>query len=252
MSLMHTTDYSQIARRYDLNPIRKRFAPEKCIAELLAASKSPLALLDLACGTGNYLESQHAAYGQQLIRWFGCDLSAEMLAVARTKVGFAELVECDAQSLPYQDGAFDVIAINFAFHHFRDKRTCLREAHRTLKVGGYLLMHNICPEEMPDWWVYRYFPSTRVIDNERFWTEDHVRSEMEALHFEVSRQLEYERDRTLSDHLFEARNREVSQLTLLPESEYSAGLKTMEADSQKGVAYAAPTVLIHRTCRRLA
>ena len=41
--------------------------------------------------------------------------------------------------------AFDVIALNLAFHRFENKPKSLDEIYRVLKVGGMLLMHDIRP-----------------------------------------------------------------------------------------------------------
>jgi SAM-dependent methyltransferase len=81
-----TTDYSKIAPAYDANPIRRRWEPEPAIAAALAGTTGPVLVLDLACGTGNFLAAQRAAFSDPRLVWHGCDLAAAMLEIARTKL----------------------------------------------------------------------------------------------------------------------------------------------------------------------
>jgi ubiquinone/menaquinone biosynthesis C-methylase UbiE len=130
------TDYARIFDRYDANPDRHRIAVDAEIA-LLSQRRTPLRILDLACGTGNWLGVQVRAHGSHGMGWHGLDASPEMLGLARQKVPEAMLVLGRAEELPYDDGEFDFVAVNFAFHHFEQKkrrwmnsRGCWRSADR--------------------------------------------------------------------------------------------------------------------------
>jgi ubiquinone/menaquinone biosynthesis C-methylase UbiE len=166
---MKETDYSKIAKNYDSNPLRTDFSKEQLIQDKLKNKSDSLSLLDLACGTGSFLQKQYEEYKYNKISWYGCDLSTDMLDIASKKDPFAQLSLCDAASLPYSAESFDIINCDFAFHHFTDKQNCINEMYRTLKNEGIIKILNICPEYMPSSWVYHYFPSTVGIDNERFW-----------------------------------------------------------------------------------
>jgi demethylmenaquinone methyltransferase/2-methoxy-6-polyprenyl-1,4-benzoquinol methylase len=75
-------------------------------------------VLDVATGTG--------AVALELVRRHGCrvvgvDQSAGMLAEARRRVnGRVELVEADAQSLPFADGAFDALTFTYLLRYVAD------------------------------------------------------------------------------------------------------------------------------------
>ncbi len=228
------TDYSRIADRYDKNPIRHHQPREALITEVLAARKGAVKILDLACGTGNYLAAQIRHFPQKRIRWFGCDLSPEMLDRARGKRLAAELSIGNAEELAYASGSFDMVACNFAFHHFLDKARCIREIRRTLKSGGVFVMSNICPEMMPASWVYHYFPQTRAIDRERFWTNQRLFRNFQAEGFTLSMTTTIEtRDFLLSGMIEEAKNRDMSQLTLIGGEEYREGLSRMKKEASR-------------------
>ena len=90
--------------------------------------------LELGCGTGVFLE--RVARSGAEIR--GIDLSEDLLAKARTRVGHLPNVVIDngnAEQLPYPDGSFDVVYGSSILHHL-DLDHALREAHRVLRSGG--------------------------------------------------------------------------------------------------------------------
>jgi ubiquinone/menaquinone biosynthesis C-methylase UbiE len=250
--IMRKTDYSRIAGRYDLNPIRKRIPDEPLISEMLKLKDGHLKILDLACGTGNFLHAQYQRYGHLNIAWYGCDLSNEMLEFARSKVPSAHFRICDAASLPCQDDFFDMITCNFAFHHFQGKSECLDEVRRTLKAKGAFLMQNISPEDMPSWWIYHYFPSTRAIDQERFWSRKRIKAELKNRGFTARIATTEMKELSIQNLVAEAENRDISQLTLIDEPEYEEGIDRMKDDLQGGKSYHGELVLLRIVAERIA
>jgi len=100
-------------------------------------------VLDVACGTGvvaRYAWPQVAPSG----RIVGLDLNAGMLAVARSvceKLGARiDWKEGDVASLPFNDGAFDVVLCQHSLQFFPDRRAALAEMHRVLRPAGRLVL----------------------------------------------------------------------------------------------------------------
>ena len=93
-------------------------------------------VLDVATGTG--------AVAAELIRQKGCtvvglDQSAEMLAEARRRLPPAvELVEGDADHLPFADASFDALTFTYLMRYVDDAGATLRELARVVKPGGTL------------------------------------------------------------------------------------------------------------------
>jgi demethylmenaquinone methyltransferase/2-methoxy-6-polyprenyl-1,4-benzoquinol methylase len=91
-------------------------------------------VLDVATGTG--------AVALELVRRHGCrvvgvDQSAGMLDEARRRVnGRVELVEADAQSLPFADGEFDALTFTYLLRYVSDPAATLRELARVVRPGG--------------------------------------------------------------------------------------------------------------------
>ena len=90
---------------------------ERAFARLLNQVPKQGDVLDIACGTGRYLESL-LRHGYQV---GGVDISSEMLAFAKARVGHHSnllfLRKGDAESLPFKNDQFDGI-------------TCMRLYHR--------------------------------------------------------------------------------------------------------------------------
>ena len=104
-------------------------------------------VLDIACGFGRtsiYLATQ---YG---VAVSGVDLSAETIERAREEAAAAgasaEFFTGDAECLPFEDGAFDVVICECSFCLFPDKRTAATEIARVLRPGGRVGISDICRE----------------------------------------------------------------------------------------------------------
>jgi SAM-dependent methyltransferase len=227
------TNYSRIYDRYDANPDRHRIAVDAEIRKLLerAGRAKVVRVLDLACGTGNWLTVQMKAYATQPVEWHGLDACEDMLGLARAKVPAARLVAGRAEHLPYADRQFDLVAVNFAFHHFDDKDAVLDEIVRVLAPAGIVRMNNVAPEQADHWWVYRYFPAAVAIDCDRFWPVERIVAGLAV------RGIACEVEFTLDDHLVrlavlldDARRRDISELDVIPDEAYEAGLTAMARD----------------------
>lgn len=89
-------------------------------------------VLDVACGTG-CLTALAAGRGATVT---GTDFSPAMVTEARRLHPSLRFDVADAESLPFEDAAFDVVVIHFGIHHFTHPVRALAEAHRVLRSGG--------------------------------------------------------------------------------------------------------------------
>jgi ubiquinone/menaquinone biosynthesis C-methylase UbiE len=103
-----------------------------------------LRVLEVGCGAG-YDAVAICAAGAS---YTGIDLAPQN--ISRTKAHLAlfdlrgEILEADAEELPFADGSFDVVYSNGVMHHLPDMRRAFAEAHRVLRPGGeaYILVYN--------------------------------------------------------------------------------------------------------------
>jgi SAM-dependent methyltransferase len=86
-------------------------------------------LLDIACGTG-HLTQLALERGANVV---GADFSAAMLAEAKRLHPSICFEQADAEALPYADGRFDVVTINFGVHYFPFPQRARCEACRVLR-----------------------------------------------------------------------------------------------------------------------
>ena len=118
-------------------------------------------LLDVACGTG---DQGFAALKVAEISVTGLDFSANMLEHARRKIterGLTarfEVVQGDAENLPFDDDRFDALSISYGIRNVGTISTALAEFYRVLKPGGRL---SILEFAEPQGWffgrLYRFY-----------------------------------------------------------------------------------------------
>jgi ubiquinone/menaquinone biosynthesis C-methylase UbiE len=226
---MIIAEYSKIAKCYDKNPVRLNQPKEKYIEELLKTQTGRINILDMACGTGNFIKAQQQYFKSSRLHWYGCDLSEEMLSIAKKKLKNVDLMIADAAKLPYSSNHFDYVSCNWAFQHFADKLSAIREIYRVLKPNGIFVMKNISPELMPLWWVFTLFPSSKKIDRRRFWSNKKLFTQFEKGGFKIEVKVEFSMNRrSFKEIYFDVKNRDISHLTMISESEYKSGLQKIK------------------------
>lgn len=107
-----------------------------------AAALRPTQLLEIAAGTG-VLTRRLAAELPAEVGIIASDLNAGMIDMAAT-LGTHRPVEwrlADAMALPFEDGAFDVVACQFGAMFFPSKGQAYAEIRRVLKPGGHFLFN---------------------------------------------------------------------------------------------------------------
>jgi ubiquinone/menaquinone biosynthesis C-methylase UbiE len=96
-----------------------------------------LSLLDLACGSGAFLDDLRATFPRARI--LGLDLSTAYLGEAQTRSGLP-MVQAKAEQLPFKDASLDGVSCVYLFHELPSKvrPVVAREIARVLKPGGVL------------------------------------------------------------------------------------------------------------------
>jgi 2-polyprenyl-3-methyl-5-hydroxy-6-metoxy-1,4-benzoquinol methylase len=125
---------------------------EERIQRLVAAArlKGDERVLDIATGPG-YIAEAFAGAAREVV---GVDLTDAMLAIAkvRTKergISNVSFRAADAQSLPFENGVFDVVVCRLALHHLMTPLEVLREMARVCRTGGTVVVEDIYASEHP-------------------------------------------------------------------------------------------------------
>ncbi|MEQ1822937.1 MAG: ubiquinone/menaquinone biosynthesis methyltransferase [Fimbriimonadaceae bacterium] len=91
-------------------------------------------VLDLCCGTGDFLKPLRAVVGEEG-RLIGMDFCAPMLQISSSKDGTAQLGLADACNLPVQDSKLDGLTIGWGIRNVPNIDQAHRETFRVLKPG---------------------------------------------------------------------------------------------------------------------
>jgi SAM-dependent methyltransferase len=100
-------------------------------------------VLDVATGPG-YVAAAAAERGAEVV---GIDFSTAMIERARQRHPAVEFRDGDAEALPFGDGSFDAVVMNFGLLHLAHPEQALREAHRVLRSGGRFAFSVWAPPE---------------------------------------------------------------------------------------------------------
>jgi len=121
-------------------------------------------VLDVATGTGLVAQALVERYGCQVV---GLDQSAPMLTRAHAKLlaepslaGRVELVEAEAEALPFGDAEFDHLTFTYLLRYVDDPAATLRELARVVRPGGRLACLEFCVP--PGIWLWPWRLYTRV------------------------------------------------------------------------------------------
>lgn len=151
-------DYDRLNHILSLN-IDKHWR-KKAVREL-ADTDTPMHILDVACGTGDFtIEIAHKAPEGSKVT--GVDISEGMLAIGRKKIERAgvnaEVLEGDCEALQYKENTFDRISVGFGVRNFEHLELGLSEMLRVLKPGGKLVILELSvPTNRFVRWCYKLY-----------------------------------------------------------------------------------------------
>lgn len=124
------------ARRNETSPFNALYERPAILA--LAGQVDGLRVLDAGCGSGLHA-AELIGRGATVT---GADLSANLLAVARERLGpEVPLHHTDlSRPLPFSDNAFDLVLSALVLHYLADWEPTLREFRRVLVPGGRVVL----------------------------------------------------------------------------------------------------------------
>lgn len=123
--------------------VTKHLGGRKATIELLELChiRPGMAVLDAGCGVGFTPVFLTKKYGCRVV---GIDVLDRMIERARERVRRAavqdsvELRVADVQSLPFEDGRFDIVLCESVLPFVADQAKAVREFARVVKAGGYV------------------------------------------------------------------------------------------------------------------
>jgi ubiquinone/menaquinone biosynthesis C-methylase UbiE len=228
----YRVDYDGVADAYDQRYTTNRYDGVLAALHRFIGNSNLVDAVEVGCGTGHWL----VEIRDRVRRTVGLDLSMNMLRRARAAAPGAHLVRGRAEQLPWTAASVDRVFCINALHHFQDADAFLAEARRVLRPGGALLTIGLDPHAgLDSWFVYDYFPSTLAADQGRFLPTAEIRQQLTAHGFvdattEVTQHLPIDMafDEGMERGLLDRTSK--SQLLILSEAEYRAGLERLNAE----------------------
>ena len=152
--------------------------------------------LDVATGAG-HTAAIFAPFVEKVI---ATDITEEMLRATAKTMGSLGLTNvttepADAESLPFEDGSFDLVTCRLAFHHFSAPLKALEEFHRVLKPGGRLaLSDNYCTDDVSDARFYNEFEKLRDPSHVEVYSLPRLEAMLQDAHFSISSVEKFEKE----------------------------------------------------------
>jgi demethylmenaquinone methyltransferase/2-methoxy-6-polyprenyl-1,4-benzoquinol methylase len=152
------TLFAGLERRYDLLSAALSFGQDPRWRRAMIASIDAGPgdrVLDVATGTGLVARGLVKRYGCSVV---GLDQSRDMLAGARRALAAApdlaariELVQGEAERLPFSDGEFDHLTFTYLLRYVDDPAATLAELARVVKPGGRIACLEFGLPDPPLW-----------------------------------------------------------------------------------------------------
>lgn len=155
--------FDKVVKTYDtpIFQIYYLWVHKKCLSFIKNYIRGGFKILDVACGTGNFLKKLKKINDN--IKIFGIDECVGMVDVARKKVPTGDFKVSDAGELPFGDNSFDLVSIIDAFYYFQDKGKTISECSRVLKPGGFLFLFYPAMDLLPNFFLDAIKISSRLL-----------------------------------------------------------------------------------------
>jgi ubiquinone/menaquinone biosynthesis C-methylase UbiE len=138
--------YDRFAESYDkaFAPFERRFL-SRWREEALSYLPTDARILEIGAGTGAnfqfYPECRHAVAGE---------ISIKMLEIAREKTNIIQLVQADAETLPFTENTFDAAFATLVFCSIPNPEKAFAELKKTIKPNGkIILLEHVRPRGLP-------------------------------------------------------------------------------------------------------
>jgi ubiquinone/menaquinone biosynthesis C-methylase UbiE len=180
--------YELWASTYDRDPNPLLALEERILGTLLPSFMGKDAL-DVACGTGRWLERLLRSGVRRAVAF---DLSPAMLAVANAKPGLRQhLVRADCTAIPFRSSAVDLMICSFALSHVPDPQWLARELASVARPGADCYISDVHPAAYAVGWRTGFRHAGRSVEVTSFTRSvDEVREAFASQGFELKRVLE--------------------------------------------------------------
>jgi SAM-dependent methyltransferase len=217
---------------------------------LLRAARSLVdvaAILDVGCGTGDYLEAVHQA--QPVHRYHGFDISPEMLSIARSRCPWAVLEVANAElGFPVGSAEVDLVYAVDVLHHIQDYDRFFEESARVLRAARRLLVITDSEEDIRARTLAQLFPTTVALNLQRYPSLEELLEWAARRGFGLVSRTTARGHIDLDDRFMQAlAAKALSELRLIPDDEHRRGMGRAEALRALGGRWLSQTTVLEWT-----
>ena len=171
--------------------VQKRVVSNLTKSVELHQNRVPEHILDVGTGTGALLEKLHSLYPYAHLT--GVDVAINMCLCTQQKLGdICQAVNADAESLPFKNGAFDLVVSASALQWVSNLSAALHEVRRVVRPGGDIRLAFFCSGTLGE--LHQSFSAAvgrcsnyggkGTSRLHEFWTVDEVTSILNEMDFE--------------------------------------------------------------------
>ena len=182
-------------------------------------------VLDIGCGTGNYLLALSEIVGCDC---WGIDSSDAMLAQAQSRLTKAHLFCAAAERMELPADQFDLVFTVDVVHHLVNRSLVFQQCLRVLRPGGKLCLVTESTEMLRQREPHAtYFPDAIEIELARYPSVAVLKSELIATGFVDFQELKVELHVELAD-IEPYRTKAHSSLQMISQDAFDVGIKRLE------------------------
>ena len=232
-------DDTNIAHRYNA----ARQMPEATMRQWLnaIAARVPVdqvgQVIDVGCGTGRFSVVLAEQFDAPVI---GVDLAQSMLSQAKTQVSHPQVTfqEGAAEELPCKDESVDLLFMSMVYHHLTSPAQAANEFDRVLAPGGFLCIRNSTRDLLDTVPYLKYFPEALALNRARLPAKRDLIDTMEqaGLSLRSHEVIEQQFADNLAEYYEKIAQRGLSDLTLLADADFEAGLQRMRHELDHAVS----------------
>jgi len=232
---MTQIDYNIISKVYD--DVREGDVTliNRFLRELPIRGK--LNILDIGCGTGNYIDIFQRLTQANGFKFYGIDPSEGMLGKARLKNDRIQFRPGTAECIPLEDNFIDFVYMTDVIHHVSAIGRMFAEIYRVLRRFGKVCIVTQSHQQIDNRPIVQFFPGTARVDKNRYPDIGEIIAAAEQNQLAYLKQdIVFEGEEVQLDPGFLnlVRKKGYSMLHLLTENEYQMGLRVLEVALQNG------------------
>lgn len=227
------TDYDEYAPTYAWSRFAHPWLLEP-LAAVAARLPSDTAVLEIGCGTGNYIHA--LAELRPELSYHGFDLSEPMLRHAQSRGRQVSFTSGDAaRKFPYEEERFSLAFAVDVIHHIDDLERFFVEAERVLIPGGTLVIATDSEETLRRRSLTVFFPEILQVELSRYPTIARLRASATAARLLPNGEQRIEGRIPLeTEYIEKLQAKCASSMRLISAEEHRAGMDRVRAAAARG------------------